>query len=61
MGHADEEVGDIYSKLREDMKFRQEVTKRIGPGFDLPVKKAPVAPNEPKIKSQPVEEVVVNT
>jgi integrase len=60
MGHADEEVGDIYSKLKEDVKFRQEVTKRIGLGFELPVKKAPVEPNEPKIEFQPVQEMAAN-
>jgi serine/threonine protein kinase len=25
IGHADQEVGDIYSKLKEDVKFRREV------------------------------------
>ena len=60
-GAADEEVGDIYSKLKEDVKFRQEVTKRIGLGFELPVKKALVEPNEPRIEFQPVQEMVVNT
>jgi hypothetical protein len=24
MGHAPEEVGDLYSKLKEDVAFRQE-------------------------------------
>ena len=28
MGHDDEEIGDIYSKLKEDVEFRQSWTKR---------------------------------
>jgi len=35
MGHAPEEVGDLYSKLKEDVSFRQEWTERIGLGFQL--------------------------
>jgi integrase len=35
MGHAAEEIGDIYSKLKDDVAFRQEWTTRIGLGFDL--------------------------
>jgi hypothetical protein len=35
MGHASEEVGDLYSKLKEDVAFRQEWTERIGLGFEL--------------------------
>jgi len=59
MGHADEEVGDIYSKLKEDVKSRQEVTKRIDLGFELPVEKPIVGPNGPKIGVEAVQEVVV--
>jgi integrase len=35
MGHAPEEVGDLYSKLKEDVAFRQEWAERIGLGFEL--------------------------
>lgn len=35
MGHAVQEVGDLYSKLREDAAFRQECAERIGLGFEL--------------------------
>jgi len=39
----------VYSKLKEDLAFRQEVTQRIGLGFKLPL-------NHPKksIKSSEV-------
>jgi hypothetical protein len=40
MGHASDwdkgqrsEVGDVYSKLKEDVEFRKEVAERIGLGF----------------------------
>jgi len=35
MGHAPQEVGDLYSKLRDDVAFRQEWAERIGLGFEL--------------------------
>lgn len=35
MGHAPVEVGDLYSKLKEDVAFRQEWAERIGLGFEL--------------------------
>jgi hypothetical protein len=35
MGHAPEEVGDLYSKLKDDVAFRQEWADRIGLGFEL--------------------------
>jgi integrase len=35
MGHAVTEVGDLYSKLKDDVAFRQEWSERIGVGFQL--------------------------
>jgi integrase len=35
MGHAPEEVGDLYSKLRDDVAFRQEWAERVGLGFSV--------------------------
>jgi len=35
MGHAPEEVGDLYSKLNDDTLFRQEWAERVGLGFQL--------------------------
>jgi integrase len=60
MGHADEEVGDLYSQLENNIKFRKEVAERIGLGFDLPPKKAVVGPNGPKINSEPVLEMATS-
>jgi integrase len=59
MGHAGEEVGDIYSKLKEDVKFRREVTNRIGFGFELPVARPVVGPNGLKTEVGAVQEVAV--
>jgi hypothetical protein len=35
MGHAPEEVGDLYSTLNDDTQFRQEWAERVGLGFEL--------------------------
>jgi len=35
MGHASQEVGDLYSKLKDDVAFRQEWAERVGLGFEL--------------------------
>lgn len=35
MGHAAEEIGDLYSKLKDDVAFRQEWAERAGLGFEL--------------------------
>jgi integrase len=35
IGHAPEEVGDLYSKLKDDVSFRQEWAERAGLGFEL--------------------------
>src|SRR6266705_2588721 len=60
MGHADQEIGDIYSQLETNVKFRKDVAKRIGLGFELPSKKAVVGPNGPKIESEPVLEMAAS-
>ncbi len=53
MGHADEEVGDLYSQLESNIQFRKEVAERVGLGFTLPSKKAVVGPNGPKRTETP--------
>jgi integrase len=35
MGHADEGVGDLYAKLKEDAPFRQLWAERAGLGFSV--------------------------
>jgi len=38
MGHADEEIGDLYSKLMHDVKYRKDVSERVGVGVELPTR-----------------------
>jgi len=45
MGHADETMGDLYDKIKEDVEFRKEWAEKCGFGFELPS----VVPNVPKI------------
>ncbi len=53
MGHADEEVGDLYSQLESNIQFRKEVAERVSLGFTLLSKKAVVGPNGPKRTETP--------
>jgi hypothetical protein len=34
--HESEEIGDIYSKPKEDVEFGRDWTTRIGLGFEIP-------------------------
>ncbi len=44
MGHADETMGDLYDKIKEEVEFRKEWAERCGFGFEL----GSVVPNVPK-------------
>ena len=57
-GARHREIGDIYSKLKEDVEFRQDWTRRIGLGFEIYFQEAPNGPNGPKIESEAVPEIV---
>jgi len=35
MGHASREIGDIYSKLKDDVQYRREWCERVGVGFSV--------------------------
>jgi integrase len=52
MGHADQEIGDRYSKMEEDAEFCERLADAVGLGFQLPeenqVTRADVAPSAPK-------------
>jgi integrase len=37
MGHAGASMSDTYDRSREDVRYRQDVAKAMGFGFDLPV------------------------
>ena len=50
MGHADESMGDLYDKIKEDAEFRKVWAEKCGFGFKLPS----VVPNVPKKEENPL-------
>jgi hypothetical protein len=52
--HANKTVGDDYSMLKRNMKFRKQIAEKISVGFELPDSIwAPVVPNAPKMTVAP--------
>jgi integrase len=49
LGHADQTVTDGYSKLREDVEYRREVSEKIGLGFEISAQTPDVVPNVPSL------------
>jgi len=60
-GHAGKSVTDDYSKLKDDLEFRGEVTIRVGLGFELPSEMIAIGPIGPKIETKPVSETAACT
>jgi hypothetical protein len=60
LGHAEETVGDGYSKLKEDVGFRKQVTEAIGLGFALPVPNVSIAPIAPSFAIGAANQVAVS-
>jgi integrase len=59
LGHANRTVGDDYSMLKKNVKFRKQIADRIGVGFELPDSiSSSVVPSVPKITAQETEEVL---
>jgi hypothetical protein len=56
-GHAGKSATDDYSKLKDDLGFREEAAMRVRLGFQLPSKKIEVGPNGPKIETKRVYEM----
>ncbi len=48
LGHAGEDMSDLYDKIREDVPFRKMWAEKSGFGFELPS----VVPNVPKKEDQ---------
>ncbi len=59
-GHAPETVGDIYSKLKDDLIFRKKVAESIGIGFNLSASAASLIPNVPRFGVEAQAEVAVS-
>lgn len=60
MGHADEEVGDLYSQLENNIRFRKEVAERIGLGFELSAPTPLIGLNGPKRTETPDVQLVAS-
>jgi integrase len=59
LGHGDQTVGDNYSMLKKNVKFRKEIAARIGVGFELPTSiSTSIVPNVPKTASEESTEVL---
>lgn len=58
LGHADETVTDGYSKLREDVQYRKEVTEQVGLGFEFSAGSSDVVPNVPPVQFGPHKDVL---
>ena len=53
LGHKPQHVSDLYSRLKDDVEFRQEWVKKVGLGFEIPAellgsKTAQLDPMDPK-------------
>jgi integrase len=53
MGHSDENMDELYDKIKEDVEFRREWAERCGFGFALP----PIAPSIPNVPRKEAEVV----
>ena len=63
MGHADEEIGDLYSTLMNNVQYRKDVADRIGTRFDAPLNlnsRADLSLVEPKVELDEATEAVVS-
>jgi integrase len=59
LGHGNKTVGDAYSMLKRNAKFRKEIAGRIGVGFELPTSiSGSNVPNVPKTASKVSTEVL---
>jgi integrase len=59
LGHANRTVGDDYSMLKKNEKFRKQIADKIGVGFQLPDSvSSSVVPNVPKTTVAEAEQVV---
>ncbi len=60
LGHGNRTVGDDYSMLKKNLKFRKEIAAKIGVGFEFPGSiLVSVVPNVPKTAAGEANEVLV--
>jgi hypothetical protein len=59
LSHANRTVGDDYSMLKKNEKFRKQIADKIGVGFELPNSTlASDVPNVPKMTVEQAEQAV---
>lgn len=57
MGHAGEDMSDLYDKINEDVAFRKEVAEKAGLGFEIPSEIRVIGRNGRKLESVRVLEM----
>ena len=60
LGHAGQDMSDLYDKAKNDVQFRKAVAERAGLGFELPAEKSVVGLNGPKIEDEVVLEMAAS-
>ena len=60
MGHAGEDMSDLYDKIKEDVAFRKEVAEKAGLGFEIPSEIRVIGRNGRKLESAHVLEIAAN-
>ncbi len=60
LGHAKQSMTDGYSMLAQDVTFKQEVSEKLGAGFDVPASMTPMTPRKSAKKQikAPIEMLV---
>jgi integrase len=61
LGHAKQSMTDGYSMLAQDVEFRQEVSEKLGTGFDVPASMTPTTPRKSAKKEREVASQVLVT
>jgi len=48
LGHAADDMTDLYDKIKDDLPFRRAKAEEVGIGFEI----SPIVPNVPKSASK---------
>jgi hypothetical protein len=53
LGHAANDMSDLYDKIKDDLAFRRAKAEEVGIGFEI----SPIVPNVPKSASKTADAV----